>query len=112
MLALICLGLAVALWSHSRSGRVAVALCGGSDCRVDAGVARDLPQQLRAAFGDAVPGRPSALVYQDLFRGSYPSTSIVPRLRGPVPVVVMIHGGSCRAATIGISFQCVSCTEA
>ena len=76
-------------------------------------IARDLPQQLRQAFGEAVPSRPSPLVYLDLFRGISPPDVKVESLvyskiqdtelsldfyraqaASPAPLVVVIHGGS------------------
>ena len=119
MLALICLGVAVALWSNSWSGRVAAGLTVAAAVLAltpvlrATRVARDLPNQLRAAFGEAVPIRPSALVFGDLFRGiSSPEVraeSLVyskiqdqelsldfyrAQASGSAPVVVVIHGGS------------------
>jgi acetyl esterase/lipase len=119
MLALICLGVAVALWSDSWSGRVAVGLSVAAAIVAltpvlrATRVARDLPNQLRAAFGDAVPTRPSPLVFGDLFRGisspevqaeKFVYTNIEDeelsfdfyraQAPGSAPVVVVVHGGS------------------
>lgn len=118
-LGLICLGAAVLMWNNSWSGRVAVGLCVAAAALaltpvLRAGrVARDLPSQLGAAFGNAVPARPSPLVYGDLFRGISPpaiqSESFVynkvqdrelsldfyrAQTSAPAPVIVVIHGGS------------------
>jgi acetyl esterase/lipase len=118
-LALICLAAAVPLWSNSWSGRVAVGLCviaalvALTPVVRAARVARDLPRQLGDAFGDAVPGRPSPLVYRDLFRGISPPgvqpESLIygnvqdvelsldfyrAQTEGPAPLIVVIHGGS------------------
>ena len=76
-------------------------------------LARELPKRLFAAFGKAVPIRPSALVYEDLFRGVSPPEVKAERLvyskiqdtelpldfyrarsSNPAPLVVAIHGGS------------------
>lgn len=118
-LALICLGAAVPLWSNTWSGRVAVGLCVTAAVVAltpvfrASRVARDLPRQLREAFGDAVPARPSPLLYADLFRGISPpevqAESLVyskiqdtelsldfyrAQITSPAPLVVVIHGGS------------------
>jgi acetyl esterase/lipase len=118
-LALICLGAAVPLWSNSWSGRVAAGLCLVAAVLAltpvfrAVKIARDLPDQLAKEFGDAVPARPSPLVYADLFRGLSPPR-VQPeilvyenvggmelsmdfyraQIPGPAPLLVAIHAGS------------------
>src|SRR5438552_4615552 len=65
VLALICLGAAVPLWSDSWSGRVAAGFCvlaavvAMTPLLRAVRISRDLPGQLGKAFGSAVPTRPS-----------------------------------------------------
>jgi acetyl esterase/lipase len=120
-LALICTVVSLALWQNSRVGRVASALCIAAAVMAATPVlraclvARDLPGQLKEAFGEANPSRSAPLIYADLFRGipipeiqaetlQYKSAGDNElsldfyRAQSPAaaPVVIDIHGGSWR----------------
>jgi acetyl esterase/lipase len=120
-LGFICLGAAVVLSRNSVAGRVAAilsviaALVSFTPAIRATHLARDLPQQLRKAFGDAVPARQTPLIYTELFSGvSLPQIKTErfiysnvggsdlsldfyhAQTAGPAPLIIAIHGGSWR----------------
>jgi acetyl esterase/lipase len=123
-LGLICLGAALVLAANSTTGSVAAvisviaAIVSFTPLIRASRLARDLPKQLREAFGEAAPSRPAPLNYKDLFGGIplpqikmqrliysnalgaelsldfYQAQSV-----DPAPLVISIHGGSWRGGS-------------
>ena len=121
-LAFICMGAAVVFAAFSGAGRAAAiisviaAVVSVTPVIRASRIARELPQQLRETFGNAVPSRSSPLVYSEMFTGIPLQQIKTERLKysnvagedlsldfyhargsNPAPLVIAIHGGSWRS---------------
>src|SRR5437870_11005603 len=78
MLALICLGTIPIVWSNSWVGKAAAGMCVAAAVLASTPVLRairvdrDLPRELRTAFGEATPSRSAPFRYSDLYKGISP----------------------------------------
>jgi acetyl esterase/lipase len=115
MLAIICLGLIPIVWTSSWAGIMcfAAGLVAVTPVLRAMRVARDLPGQLRTAFGEAQPPSSVPLRFADLYKGISPpevsaETLVYNTIEGHelsldfyraqsrdlAPLVVVVHGGS------------------